>query len=112
MPMRIALRPRNRQAPVSSTIKHEMCAAVEIRRIGSPCANRAGTTLRRAGWRHKLGNTGTDRSELPESINAGWKHEYPRNRASDYRAREDFHAYRHPRLPGQSRADQGEAEGL
>ncbi|HKF07753.1 MAG TPA: Ig-like domain repeat protein [Xanthobacteraceae bacterium] len=89
-----------------------MCTAVEIRRIGSPCANSAGTTLRRAGWRHKLGNTGTDRSELPESINAGWKHEYPRNRASDYRAREDFHAYRHPRLPSQSRADQGEAEGL
>src|SRR5262249_23620076 len=32
-----------------------MCTAVEIRRIGSPCANSAGTTLRRAGWRHKLG---------------------------------------------------------
>src|SRR5215831_19914488 len=45
-------------------------------------------------------------------INAGWKHEYPRNRASVHRAREVFHAYRHPRLSRQGNADEGEAQGL
>src|SRR6266478_2765622 len=91
-----------------------MCTAVENSRTWTPLVPR--TPERRCAARvgaiNSPLNTGTDRPELPESINAGWKHEYPRNRASDYRAREDFHAYRHPRLSGQSRADQGEAEGL
>src|SRR5260370_4151647 len=90
-----------------------MCTAVENSRTWTPLVPR--TPERRCAARvgaiNSPLNTGTDRPELPESINAGWKHEYPRNRASDYRAREDFHAYRHPRLSGQSRTDTGGAEG-
>src|SRR5262249_30702990 len=75
---------------------------------------RPGWSLRTPGRPNTLTPSPTDgfffkRSRL---INAGWKHEYPRNRASVHRAREVFHAYRHPRLSRQGNADEGEAQGL
>src|SRR5262249_12775487 len=63
----------------------------------------------RAAQKHRPETAPADGfSKRSRIINAGWKHEYPRNRSSIYRAREVFHAYRHPRLSRQGRADEGE----
>ena len=51
------------------------------------CPGRGGTTLRRVGWAHRLwSKCRSRRSEWPDRSKQGWKHEYPRNRASDHRA--------------------------